>query len=105
MVYNGATNKIMPLSIKKSIGLECTRHVKTSEGIFAIDSRKVAAYGEINDLCAWISITPHVKIMFTIVVDDLPPTYGVVIRWEWNFPLGGYIMNDGYCMMVPNKSG
>jgi hypothetical protein len=43
--------------------------------------------------------------MFTIIVVDLPATYGVVLGREWCFPLGGYIMNDGSCMMLPNKDG
>ena len=104
MVDNGATNNITPLSIMKSIRLECTRHFKTGEGIFTIDSRKVIAYGEIKDLCAWIDFAPHVKVVFTIIVVDLPLAYGLVLGWEWNFSIGGYIMNDGSCMMVPNTS-
>jgi hypothetical protein len=43
--------------------------------------------------------------VFTIIVVDLPATYGVVLGREWCFPLGGYIMNDGICMMFPNKYG
>ena len=105
MVNNGEINNIMPLSIMKSIGLECIGHFKTDEGIFAIDSEKVTTYGEIKDFCAWIASAPHVKTLFTIIVVDLPPTYGLVLGWEWTFPSGGYIMNDGSCMMIPNKCG
>ena len=38
-----------------------------------------------------------------IVMVDLPPAYGLVLGRELNFPLGGNIINDGSCMMVPNK--
>jgi hypothetical protein len=43
--------------------------------------------------------------MFTIIVVHLPATYGVVLGRELFFPLLGYIMNDGSCMMLPNKEG
>lgn len=45
------------------------------------------------------------KVIFTIIVVYLPLAYGIVLRQEWTFPLGGYIMNDGTCMMIPNKNG
>jgi hypothetical protein len=38
-------------------------------------------------------------------VVDLPPTYGVVLGRDWCSMIGGYIMNDGSCMMLPNKNG
>jgi hypothetical protein len=47
--------------------------------IYSIDSRKVPACGEINFLCAWINAVPHITIVFTIIVVDFPPTYGVVL--------------------------
>jgi hypothetical protein len=38
-------------------------------------------------------------------VVDLPPTYGVVLGRDWCSMIGGYIMNDGSCMMLPHKNG
>jgi hypothetical protein len=38
-------------------------------------------------------------------VVDLPPTYGVVLGSDWSSMIGGYIMNDGRCMMMPKKEG
>jgi hypothetical protein len=32
-------------------------------------------------------------------------TYGVVLGRDWCSLIGGYIMNDGSCMMLPNKDG
>jgi hypothetical protein len=105
LIDSGATNNIMPLSIMEALGLECTKYYETRESIYAIDSRKVPAYGEIKDFCAWISSTPHVTTVFTIIVVDLPATYGVVLGCDWCSMIGGYIMNDGSCMMFPNKDG
>jgi hypothetical protein len=105
LVDSGATNNIMPLSIMEALGMECTKYYETGESIYAIDSRKVPAYGEIKDFCAWISVAPHITTIFTIIVVDFPPAYGVVLGWDWCSMIGGYIMNDGSCMMLPNKDG
>jgi hypothetical protein len=45
-----------------------------------IDSRKVPKYGDIKYLYASITTTPHITTIFTIIVVDLPPTYGVVLE-------------------------
>jgi hypothetical protein len=49
--------------------------------------------------------TPHIIMVFNIIVVDLPPTYGVVLGRYWSSMIGGYIMNDGSCMMLPGKEG
>jgi hypothetical protein len=51
------------------------------------------------------NFSPHITIVFTITVVDLPPAYGVVLGRDWSSLIGGYIMNDGSCMMLPNKDG
>jgi hypothetical protein len=38
-------------------------------------------------------------------VVDLPPTYGVVLGRDWYSMIGGYIINDGSFMMLPDKYG
>jgi hypothetical protein len=43
--------------------------------------------------------------MFTIIVVDIPLTYGIVLGRYWCSMIGGYIMNDGSYMMLPNKHG
>jgi hypothetical protein len=105
MVDTGATNNIMPLSVMEALGMGCTKYYETGERIYAIDSRKVPAYGEIKYFYAWIIVAPHITIVFTITVVDLPPAYGVVLGRDWSAMIGGYIMNDGSCMMLPNKDG
>lgn len=40
-----------------------------------------------------------------IVVVDLRLAYGVVLGRDWSSMIEGYIMNDGNCMMLPNKDG
>lgn len=47
---------------------------------------------------------PHLHTVFTITVVDLPAAYGVFIGRDF-LKLGGYIMNNGSCMMLPTKDG
>jgi ribonuclease HI len=105
LVDTGVTNNIMPLAVMEALGMSCTKYYETSESIYAIDSRKVPAYGEIKDFYAWITTTPHIITIFNIIVVDLPPAYGVVLGRDWTSMIGGYIMNDGSCMMLPGKEG
>jgi hypothetical protein len=105
LVYTDATNNIMPLEVMEALGMKCTKYYETSEIIYAIDSRQVLAYGEIKDFYALITVAPHIIIVFNIIVVDLPPAYGVVLEIDWSSMIGGYIMNDGSCMMLPGKEG
>jgi ribonuclease HI len=50
-------------------------------------------------------MTPHIIIVFNIIVVDLPTTYGVFLGRDWSSIIKGYIMNDGSCMMLPRKEG
>jgi hypothetical protein len=104
-VDNGDTNNIMPLSVMKSLGMGCTKHYETKDIIYAIDSRKFSAYGEIKYFFAWKSATPHITTIFTIIVVDFPPACGVLLGRDWCSLIGGYIINDGSFIMLPNKYG
>jgi hypothetical protein len=95
----------MPLAVMEALGMSCTKYYETGKSIYAIDSRKVLACGEIKDFYAWITTTPHIITFFNIIVVDLPPTYGVVLGRDWKSMIGGYIMNDGSCMMLLGKEG
>jgi len=105
MIDTGATNNIMSLSVMEALGIGWTKYYETIEIIYVIDSRKVPTYGEIKYFYAWISVNPHVTIMFTITLVDLPPAYAVVLGRYWSLFIRGYIMNDGSCMLFPNKHG
>jgi len=47
LIDSGATNNIMPLSVMEALGMGCIKYYETGESIYAIDSRKVPAYGKI----------------------------------------------------------
>jgi hypothetical protein len=93
----------MPLAVIEALGMICTRYYETNERIYAIDYRKVLAYGEIKDFYAWITTTPYIITIFNIIVVDLPLAYGVMLGRDWTSMINGYIMNDASCMMLPGK--
>ena len=105
LVDIGVTNNIMPFTVMEALGMSCTKYYEIDEIIYSIDSRKVPTYREIKDLYAWITTTPHIITVFNIIVVDLPPSYGVVLGRDWSSMIGGYIMNNGSCMMLPGKEG
>jgi len=92
----GVANNIMPLVVMDALGMSCTKYYETHESIYAIDSRKVPTY-------AWITTPPHIITVFNIIVVDLRPTYGVVLRRDCTSMIMGCIMNDGSFMMLPGK--
>ena len=95
----------MPLVVMEALGINCTKYYETGEIIYAIDSRKMLAYGEIKNFYAWIITAPHIITVFNIIVVDLPPTYRVVLGRDWSSMISGYIMNDDSCMMLLGKEG
>jgi hypothetical protein len=101
LVDTGVKNSIIPLIVMEALGMSCTKYYETGERIYAIDSRKVSAYGEIKQFYAWITTPSHIITIFNIIVVDLPPTYGVALGRDWTSMIGGYIMNNGSCMMLP----
>jgi hypothetical protein len=105
LVDSGSTNNIMSLSIMEALGMECKKYYEIGETNYAIDSRKVHAYGEIKGFCAWISVAPHITIVFTIIMVYIPPTYGVFLGRSCCAMIGGYIMKGGICMILPKKHG
>lgn len=105
MVDYGATHNIMSLSVMRTVGLDCTRHYKAGDCNFSIDSRSVLAYGEIKYCCVELSSSPQNHIVFPIIVVDLPPTYSLVLGHERSYLLSAYPMNDGSCIILPNKDG
>jgi hypothetical protein len=105
LVDTGEKNNIMPLVVMEALGMNYTKYYETCESIYAIDSIKVPAYGEIKEFYALIMAAPHIITVFNMIVVDLPPAYGVFLGRYWSSMIEGYIMNDGSCMMLLEKEG
>jgi hypothetical protein len=105
LVDTSTTNNIMPLAVMEALGTRCTKYYETGESIYVIDSRQLPTYCEIKYFYDWITTTPHIITIFNIFVVELPPTYRVVLGRDWSSMIEGYIMNDGRCIMLPDKEG
>jgi hypothetical protein len=105
LIDSGMTNNIIPLAVMESLGMRCTKYYEIDQRIYAIDSRKVSSYREIKYFYAWIVVTPHMITIFNIVVVDLPLAYRFLLGIYQYSMIGGYIMNDGSCMMLLDKDG
>ena len=68
----------MPLVVMDALGMNYTKYYETGEHIYKIDSRQVPTFGEIKEFNAWITISPLIVNVFTIIVVDIFPSYGVV---------------------------
>jgi hypothetical protein len=105
LVDTGMTNNIMPLAVMEALGRSCTKYYEIGESMYAIDTINVPSCREINEFYACITTSPHVIIVFNIIVVDIPPTYEVVLGRDWTSMIRGYIMNNKNCMMLPGKEG
>jgi len=58
-------HNIMPHSIMKNLGLECTQ---TFHFVLAMDSWPVKIVGEIRDLLVWIHYTPQITMVMNVTI-------------------------------------
>ena len=84
--YFGASQNLMPKSIMEELDLDITRPYKD---LFSFDSSRVRCLGLIKDL--FVSLVQyHVKtILMDIVVEDIPPKYGMLLSRSWGAKLQG----------------
>ena len=62
---------------------------KPYHDLFSFDSRKVKCLGLIKDLIVNLSQIPSKIIVMDIVVDDIPPKFGLLLSQSWSKRLGG----------------
>ena len=66
----------MPLHVMKEMGLEVTRPYGN---VCGIDSKRVPSYGLIKNLRADLFACSDISTLMDVVVNDLPPTYGMFL--------------------------
>jgi hypothetical protein len=70
----------MPKTIMDELGLEVT---KTYHDLYSFDSRKVKCLGVIKDMVASLFQLPMKTVVMDIVVDDVPPKFGMLLSRSW----------------------
>ena len=76
MLDSGASHNLMPRVVVESLGLEITRPYKE---LFSFDSRKVKCLGIIKDMVVTLAHIIAKSIIMDVVVDDIPPKFGMFL--------------------------
>ena len=80
MLDSGASHNLMPKAVMEKLNLDITRPYKD---LFSFDSSQVKCFGLIKDLCVILVQCPKKSIVMNIVVDDIPPKYGMLLSRSW----------------------
>ena len=91
MLDLGASHNLMPKRIMETLNLDITRLYKD---LFSFESRKVKCLDLIKDLCVTLVQYPGKSIVMEIVVDEIPPKYGILLSRSWGAKLQGYLQLD-----------
>jgi hypothetical protein len=86
-----ASHNLMPKKVKDEVGLEIT---KTYHDLYYFDSRKVKCLGVIKYLVVTLFQFPMKSVVMDIVVDDVPPTFDMLLSRFWIKILGGTLQMD-----------
>jgi len=91
MFDSSASHNLMPKSVMERLDLDITRPYKD---LFSFDSSQVKCLGLVKDLCVSLVQYPAKTILMDIVVDDIPPKYGMLLSRSWGAKLQGSLQLD-----------
>jgi hypothetical protein len=86
-----ASHNLMPKIFMEELGLEVT---KAYYDLYSFDSRKVKFLGVIKDLAMSLFQLPMKSIFMDIIVDGIPPKFGMFHSRSWIKRLGGTLQMD-----------
>jgi len=91
MLDSGASHNLMPKTMMEKLGLEVTRPYKY---FHSFDSNKVKCIGLIKYLCITLAQIPTKSMVMDIIVEDIPPKYGMLLSRSWGDKLRGTLHLD-----------
>jgi hypothetical protein len=91
LMVSGESHNIMPNIVMEELRLEVT---KTYHELYSFHSKKVKCLGVIKDLVVSVFQFPMKIIVMDIVVDDVPPKFGIPLSRSWIKILGGTLQMD-----------
>ena len=86
LLDTGANQNLMPKSVTEELGLDINRPY---HDLFSFDSRKVKCLGLIKDLAITLTQLPMKSMMMAIVVQYVPPMFGMLLSRGSIKRLGG----------------
>jgi hypothetical protein len=97
-----ASHNLMPKSVMEELELEVT---KSYHDLYSFDSRMVQCLGVIKDLVLTLFQLPMKSVVMDIVVDDVPPKFGMLLSRYWIKILGGTLQMDLTYATIPVFGG
>jgi hypothetical protein len=86
LMDSGACHNVIPKVVMEELGLEIT---KPYQDLYSFDSKKVKCLGLIKSMVVSLAQLPMNTIMMGIVVDDIPPKFGMLLSRTWAKKVGG----------------
>ena len=102
LLDSGASHNLMPKVVMDELGLDITRKY---HDLFSFDSRKFHCLGVIKDLAITLQQIPVKSILMDVVVEDIPPKFGMLLSRSWGKNLGGSLQMDLAFASVPVFGG
>jgi hypothetical protein len=102
LMDSGASHNLMPKIGMDELGLEITN---TYHELYAFDSRKVKCIGVIKDLVVTLFQLSMKSVVMDIVVDDVPPNFGMLLSRSWIKRLGLTLQMDLSYATIPVFGG
>lgn len=91
IIDSGASNNVMPSVVAKFLGLTLT---KTFGKCYSMDSKQVPLLGQIKDAQVALVTHPTKRIRLTILVADIPASYGMLLSCTFCKDMGKEIKMD-----------
>jgi ribonuclease HI len=98
LMDSGASHNLMPKTFMEDLGLEVTR---SYHDLYSFDSKKFQCLGVIKDLVVTLFQLPMKSVVMDIVVDDVPPNFGMLLSRSWIKRLGGNLHMDLTYATIP----
>ena len=86
MFDSGASHNLMPKIVMDNLGIDITRPYKD---LYSFDSREVKCLGLIKDLVVSLHQIPEKILVMDVVMDDVPPKFGMLLSRSWEAKLKG----------------
>ena len=86
LMDSGASHNVMPKVVMEELGLEIT---KPYQDVYSFDSKKVKCLGLIKGMVVSLAQLPMKSVVMDIVLDDIPPKFGMLLSKTWAKKVGG----------------
>jgi hypothetical protein len=102
LMDSGESHNFMPKTIMEELGLEIK---KSYHDLCSFDSRRVQCLGVIKYLVVTLFQLPMKSVVMDIMVDDVPPKFGMLLSRSWIKILGGTLQMDLTYDTIPMFGG